>query len=149
MELVLLKIVINHNPKIQHKKVKFSQRKWSRGLSFAWRPKIKTRYSWEATFKSNHAKGWCGPGWVRSSGDFDGLDALGLCFLKPKVHPISHSALEQKKYNIKRPESLSSCLSNRGNQPHEHKHKCVEIKHISADALCNNIQWKQNSFICS
>ena len=102
MELFLLKIVINHNPKIQHKKVKFSQRKWSRGLSFAWRPKIKTRYSWEATFKSNHAKGWCGPGWVRSSGDFDSLDSPGSWFLIPKVLLTSHRALKHRKKNQKK-----------------------------------------------
>jgi hypothetical protein len=37
--------------------------------------------------KSNHVKGWCGSGPVRSPGDFDGLDALELRFLKPQVNP--------------------------------------------------------------
>jgi hypothetical protein len=32
--------------------------------------------------KSNHVKGWSGPGQVQSLGDFDGLDAPGLCFLR-------------------------------------------------------------------
>jgi hypothetical protein len=27
--------------------------------------------------KSSHVKGWYSPGWVRSLGDFDGLDAPG------------------------------------------------------------------------
>jgi len=37
--------------------------------------------------KSIHVKGWCGLGQVRSSGDFDGLDAPGSRFLKPQVKP--------------------------------------------------------------
>jgi hypothetical protein len=37
--------------------------------------------------KSNHVKGWCGSGRVRSLGDFDGLDAPESRFLKPQVNP--------------------------------------------------------------
>ena len=37
--------------------------------------------------KSNHVKGWCGSGRVRSMGDFDGLDAPESRFLKTKVNP--------------------------------------------------------------
>jgi hypothetical protein len=40
--------------------------------------------------KSIHVKGWCGSGWVRSLGDFDGLDALESWFLKPHASPIGH-----------------------------------------------------------
>ena len=58
---------------------------------------IKTHYSWEATSKSNHAKGWWGPGWVQSLGDFYSLDAPGLWFLKPMAGPPSQRALQQKK----------------------------------------------------
>ena len=34
---------------------------------------------------SSQAKGWCGLGWMRSLGDFDGLKALGSWLLKSHV----------------------------------------------------------------
>jgi len=57
--------------------------------------------------KSNHVKGWCGPGqgWygpsrVQSPGDFDGLVALGWWFIKlhvkPDVIPNEFRPLENK-----------------------------------------------------
>jgi hypothetical protein len=52
------------------------------------------------TKKSNHAKGWCGSGRVRSSGDFDGLDAHESQFLKPQASPTGHEQTsKQKKKN--------------------------------------------------
>jgi hypothetical protein len=42
------------------------------------------------TKKSNHVKGWCGSGQVRSSGDFDSLDAPESRFLKPQVNRVAN-----------------------------------------------------------
>lgn len=40
--------------------------------------------------KSSHAKGWCGPSRVRTSGDFDGLNAPRSQLLKPQVRHANH-----------------------------------------------------------
>jgi hypothetical protein len=40
--------------------------------------------------KSNHVKGWCGSGRVRSLGDFDGLDAPESRFLKPQINRVDN-----------------------------------------------------------
>lgn len=62
---------------------------WSIGSSAGYRTvgggvRLRRPLSWKVAGsnpigyqKSNHAKGWCGPGRVRSLGDFDGLDAPG------------------------------------------------------------------------
>jgi hypothetical protein len=42
------------------------------------------------TKKSNHVKGWCGLGRVRSPGDFDGLDAPQSWFFKPQVNRVAN-----------------------------------------------------------
>jgi hypothetical protein len=51
------------------------------------------------TKKSNHVKGWCGSGWVRSLGDFDGLDAPESRFLKPQVNrkPTGPTQIKKQK----------------------------------------------------
>ena len=52
---------------------------------------------------SNHVKGWCGSRRVRSSGDFDGLDAPELWFLKPQVNPDTNTFghINKQKKNMK------------------------------------------------
>jgi hypothetical protein len=47
--------------------------------------------------KSNHAKDWCGPGQVRSLGDFGGLDAPGSRFLNHKLVSQVTDTLANKK----------------------------------------------------
>jgi hypothetical protein len=51
------------------------------------------------TKKSNHVKGWCGSGRVRSPSDFDGLDAPKSRFLKPQVNrdPTGPAQINKKK----------------------------------------------------
>ena len=64
-------------------------------------PKLKGRWLETHRYqKSNHVKGWCGLGWVRSPGDFDGLDALvhdNLANEKPTSQGFFPLA-NQKKY---------------------------------------------------
>jgi len=43
--------------------------------------------------KSKHAKGWCGSGWVKSLGDFDGLDVPISRLLKPHVSHVVISGI--------------------------------------------------------
>ena len=45
----------------------------------------------------NVIKNWCGPRWVRSSGDFDDLDAFRLQFLGPQASPTKHEHANKKK----------------------------------------------------
>ena len=52
------------------------------------------------TKKSNHVKGWCGSGRVRSPGDFDSLDAFESWFLKPRASPAGHGQTSKQKQNI-------------------------------------------------
>jgi hypothetical protein len=47
--------------------------------------------------KSNHVKGWCGSGQVRSPGDFDSLDAPESRFLSHRLVPQVTDKLAKKK----------------------------------------------------
>jgi hypothetical protein len=49
--------------------------------------------------KSNHVKGWCGSGRVRSPGDFDSLDAPESQFLSHMLVPQVTDKLANKKKN--------------------------------------------------
>ena len=71
------------------------------GFHYAWKSKFEPHnLVGRRHLKSILVDGWCGLGWVRSLGDFDGLDAHGFQFLKPGANPASHIQTRKHTKNI-------------------------------------------------
>jgi hypothetical protein len=58
--------------------------------------------------KSSHVKGWCGSGQVRSTGDFDGLDAPESWFIIHILVPHVTDKLTKKNKKLHSLESSTS-----------------------------------------